>query len=82
MSTEQKFLDNLCKILGHALNPDLMKNDFGRMTIDFEKTCSRCNRSGKVSVKYIDVQTRKFGVLSRVREQVEWNFNTSPHKKL
>jgi hypothetical protein len=81
-SVDQKFLDNICKILGHSLTTDPVVNDGSRMVVIFEKTCSRCGRSGKATIKYIDLAYKKYDIFAKAKELVEWNFNSSPHKKL
>lgn len=80
-SPDQEFLDNLCKILGHNLNPEFIVNDYNKMVIHFEKTCYRCNRSGKATVRYNDLAYKKFDIYAAAKERVDWNFNSSPHKK-
>lgn len=75
------FLNNICKILGHDLKDERI-NDPEKMTYTFEKTCNRCGRYGKAVVKYVDLYTKKFDVLTMAMERVLWDFNSSPHKKL
>jgi hypothetical protein len=82
MSTDQEFLDNICRIVGHDFTTEPLVNDSGRMVITMEKTCSRCSRTGSARIKYTDLYVRKFPVLERARQKVEEEFNSSPHKKL
>ena len=71
-----KLAEDVCRILGHDFGIKMFEEDStGRITLptfELYAECTRClHKVGRTTIKYSELMTRKYDVLSRAKERIE-----------